>query len=418
MSVDTEITGQPASVSAAATWLRDRLATELKQASDRLNEARRDAQSSWDSEAGGQFAASMTQGRNAVDDLERAARKLGEDLDDFAGRLRACQDDMQDVRSEAAAAGLSVSGFVIADPGPGPARPPDGFVGTEAEVAAHHQRVAAYDAHQQLILAYQRAAGEAARIDRQYATACRDLQEQYTPGQHASWIVTVGDVLGSTAEAALGVSLVAKRSKLYGRAGELLDDAKRAIDDLQSHPERYLKRRWLFFRTLDEARLDADRLAIQGKLDEADELLRRSSQLDEARLPRYLGRAGKVLGPLGIGLGVYNDYQEGESNVQIAVSQGGSALAGIGAGAATGAAVGATVGSVFPGVGTVVGAGVGTIVGAGVAIFTDGAIDSLFENGPDVGEAFDAGVDALEDTGSAIVDGVSSVGGAIGGLFG
>jgi hypothetical protein len=60
---------------------------------------------------------------------------------------------------------------------------------------------------------------------------------------------------------------------------------------------------------------------------------------------------------------------------------------------------------------------VGTVVGAGIAIFADGAIDSLFENGPDVGAAWDEGVDALADTGEAIADGVSSVGETIGGWF-
>ena len=91
--------------------------------------------------------------------------------------------------------------------------------------------------------------------------------------------------------------------------------------------------------------------------------------------------------------------------------------AGVGASALTGAAMGATFGSVVPGVGTAVGAVVGTAIGAGVAIFADGAIDSLFENGPDVGAAAEAGVEALADTGEAIADGVSSVAGTVGGWF-
>ena len=128
-----------------------------------------------------------------------------------------------------------------------------------------------------------------------------------------------------------------------------------------------------------------------------------------------------MLGPLGFGLGVYNDYQEGESTTQILVSQGASTAVGIAAGAGasalTGMAIGAAAGSVVPGVGTVVGAVVGTAVGAGVAIFADGAIDSLFENGPDVGKAFDEGVDALADTGDAIADGVSSAADTVGGWF-
>jgi hypothetical protein len=57
------------------------------------------------------------------------------------------------------------------------------------------------------------------------------------------------------------------------------------------------------------------------------------------------------------------------------------------------------------------------VIGAGVGIFTSGAIDSRFENGPDVGEAAEAGWDAVKDTGGANADGVGAVGGAIGGLF-
>ena len=51
------------------------------------------------------------------------------------------------------------------------------------------------------------------------------------------------------------------------------------------------------------------------------------------------------------------------------------------------------------------------------SIFTSGAIDSLFENGPDVGAALDSGDDALADTGGAIADGAGAVEAGIGGLF-
>jgi hypothetical protein len=421
VSVDTEIEGQPGSVESAGSWLRDRLAPKVGEAADRMNDARRNADASWQSQAGDEFSARMSKGRDRVEDLEKAAKKMGDDLDDFAEKLRRCQDQMRDIRSAASGAGLSVSGFLIQDPGPGPARPPDHFVGTEPEVAEHNRKVAAYDAHQDLIRAYNHASSEAARIDRQYATACRELQDEYTVGEHASWLVNVADILGDGAAGAIGATIGLKKSKLHGGADALLDDAKRAVADLQAHPERYLKRKWLFFKTLDEARLEADRLAIQGKLDEAEDLLAKSRALDDLKLPKYLGRAGKVLGPLGLGLGVYNDYQEGESTTQIVVSQGASTAVGIAAGAGasalTGMAIGAAAGSVVPGVGTVVGAVVGTAIGAGVAIFADGAIDSLFENGPDVGKAAEEGLDALKDTGGAIADGVSSVGDTVGGWF-
>ncbi len=425
MSVDTEITGSPGGIEGAATWLRGSLEPKLTAAADAANGARRDGETRWSSVAGEEFVDTARRIRDSSDDLAGAAKKMAGDLDDFAGKLRRSQDQMGDVRSTARGAGLTVSGFTVQHPGDGPARPPDLFEGTPQEVAAHDQRVAAYNAHQDLLQAYYDAEAEAARIDRYYAAACRELQEEYLPGTHASWIVTLSDIVGDSAAAVIGATIAVRQSRLLQSAADLVDEASRAVDDLQAHPERYMKRKWFFFQTLDEARLEADRLAIQGKLDRAEELLRQSQEVADSRALRYLGRAGKVLGPLGIGLGVVNDWQEGETGPQIVVSQGVSAGlgaaagygVGLGASVGTAALIGATAGSVVPGVGTAVGAVVGTVVGAGIAIFADGAIDSLFENGPDVGAAWDEGVEALTDTGEAIADGVSSVGETIGGWF-
>lgn len=421
MSVETEIVGSPSSIRGAATWLRGSLEPKLTAAADAANGARRTAEMSWESVAGEEFTDIARRMRDSSDDLAGAAKKMAEDLDDFAEKLSRAQEQMGDVRSTARGKGLTVVGFVVQDPGAGPDRPPMTFEGTPEEVEAYEGRVAAYNAHQELLWAYQDAETEAARIDRYYATACRDLQNEYLPGTHAAWILTLGDIVGDGAAGAIGASIGARQSRLAASAQDLVTEATRAIDDLQAHPERYMKRKWFFFQTLDEARLEADRLAIQGRLDEAQDLLRQADELADSRALRYLGRAGKVLGPLGFGLGVYNDWQEGETTTQIAVSQGVSTglgvAAGVGASALTGAAMGAAFGSVVPVAGTAVGAVVGTVIGAGVAIFADGAIDSLFENGPDVGEAWDEGVDALADTGDAIVDGLSSAGETIGGWF-
>ncbi|MGY2704213.1 hypothetical protein [Nocardioides sp. HB32] len=129
-----------------------------------------------------------------------------------------------------------------------------------------------------------------------------------------------------------------------------------------------------------------------------------------------LAKAGKSIPLKGSGAlaiaGIGLDIAGGEDPVQATASGAGGFLASVGAGAATGAVVGSFV--PVPGVGTAAGA----VVGAGVGIFTSGAIDSLFENGPDVGAAVDSGVDALEDTGGAIADGAGAVVDGIGGLFG
>lgn len=421
MSVTTEITGEPAAIEAAADWLRQSLAPELANAADAANGARRDADASWRSTAGEEFASTMGRARDEVDNLAGAARRMADDLDAFAAKLRSAQEQMADVRSTASAAGLVVSGWIVEPPGTGPAFPSPTVDATPEAMAAYDDQLRAYEAHQQLVRAYAAAEAEAARIDRYYATACRELQDDYTPSTHASWIVTLSSTLGDTAAAAVGVHVALNRSRLTGAAQALADEAARAVADMQANPERYLKRKWFFFKTLDEARLEADKLAIEGKLDESQRLLQEADELTESRSLRYLGRAGKVLGPVGIGLGAYNDWHAGETVPQIAVSQGVSAglgaAAGFGASVGTAALIGAAAGSVVPGVGTAVGAVVGTVVGAGVAIFADGAIDSVFENGPDVGKAWDEGLDALADTGEAISDGLSDVGRTIGGWF-
>ncbi|TQL70277.1 hypothetical protein FB381_4206 [Nocardioides albertanoniae] len=421
MSVDTEIQGKPAHVESAAQWLKNKLAAKLDDAVDKLNDSRKDADGSWHADAGDEFVDLMSKARDKTEDLHKAAKDMAGDLEDFAEKLRRCQDQMEDVRTEARAASLVVSGFLVEDPGQPPVQPPGTFSGTPEQVAQYEKDVAAYNAHMDKVIAYSDAKAEAARIDRQYATACEALQHKYSPNQHAAWILNVTEILGDAAAGAIGVNVAMKQSKLHARAQSLVDETKQAIRDLQAHPERYMKRKWLFFKTLDETKLRADQLVLEGKLNQAEKLLDDASKLDGGKIPKVLGRAGKVLGPLGLGLGIYNDYQEGETGTQIVVSQGASAAVGVVAGAgasiAAGAATGALIGSVVPGAGTAVGAVIGTAVGAGAAIFSDGAIDSLFENGPDVGKALDEGGKALGDTADAIGSGVSGAVKAVGGWF-
>lgn len=421
-AVDTEIQGNPGAVEGAASWLRDSLARELREASEAFNGARRTAESEWQSEAGDAFTDCMRTATNTTDDLAGAAARMAADLDEFAHSLRTCQNQMADVRSNARAAGLAVSGFLVQYPGDGPDFPPPvSYSALPEEVGAHDRALAAWHAHQAKLTAFANARTEAERIDRQYDTACRELQDDYSPGQHAAWIVQVADVLGDSAAVGLAIDLANRQSVLQARAQSLLDDATRALADMEAHPERYLKRKWIFFKTVDRARLAADQLAIEGKLAQAEDLLRRSGNLEVRPVGRFLGRLGRVLGVAGVAVGLYNDWAEGETYAQIGVSQGVSTAVGIGAGlgasALTGAAIGATFGSVVPGVGTAIGAVVGTVVGAGVAIFSDGMIDSFFENGPDVGKAFSEGADALADTGEAIADGVTGAISAVGGWF-
>ena len=122
-------------------------------------------------------------------------------------------------------------------------------------------------------------------------------------------------------------------------------------------------------------------------------------------------RAGKFVPPkIGGALavaGIGYDIATGKDPVQAVAAGGGGFLASVAAGAAIGTLI------PIPGVGTAVGALGGAVVGT----FASGAIDSLFENGLDVGEAGKRGLEAVTDTGKAIGGGLMKAAHGIGGLF-
>jgi uncharacterized protein YukE len=395
MSLDTEITGSPASIESAAQWLSGTLAPSVMKAADSLHTARGDAASDWDGDAGTAFAASMRTASGKAEDLHATSRDVARGLDTYAASLRSAQEAMAGIRRAAAAAGLAVHGFLIEEPGPGPSRPGPMTVTADTPpgaVDAHDAAVAAYDAHQAKVRAWNTAVGDVGRVRIEITAAGGDLSDKYRGLSGAQWVLTPGDVVGGLAGARLEFNSSALRQTSATFRTQAVRDLDRA---LKADPGLVGRTRW--YRDLDDAR----RLSTS-----ADDLATSASRLERSSKTLPL-KAGGVLA----GLGILYDIHSGKDPVQAVASGTGGFLASVGAGAATGALVGSFV--PIPGVGTAAGA----IIGAGVGIFTSGAIDSMFENGPDVGEAAEAGVDALKDTGGAIVDGVGAVGGAIGGLF-
>ncbi len=139
---------------------------------------------------------------------------------------------------------------------------------------------------------------------------------------------------------------------------------------------------------------------------EAAENAQKADDLERAAKGAQI-KLGGALAVVGIGL----DVAAGEDPVQAVASGAGGFAASVAAGAGMGALVGSFV--PVPGVGTAVGA----VVGAGVGIVASGAIDSLFEEGPDVANALSDGWESLTDTGGAVGDGVGALVDGVGGLF-
>jgi len=156
-------------------------------------------------------------------------------------------------------------------------------------------------------------------------------------------------------------------------------------------------------RVLDPARFYRDIDYHLGRVSTADDIIKSAESTSRASKTLPI-KVGGALAIAGIGIDIAN----GKDPVQAVASGGGGFLASVAAGAVIGTAI------PIPGVGTAVGAVVGGVVG----VFASGAIDSVFENGPDVGTAFHRGVESVADTGKAIGGGIKAVGHGISGLFG
>ncbi|GAB2449927.1 hypothetical protein GCM10027062_33940 [Nocardioides hungaricus] len=389
MPIDTEIQGSPASVESAASWLRSDLGKAVSSSADKLAGARSTASSDWDGAAGEAFTARIGSAVGRVDTLEAGITSVAGSLETYASRLSTLQNRMADIRGAAQTAGLTVTAYVIQDPGPGPANPgppPAGAV-SPAAADAYEGAVASWNDYQAKVQAYNTAATDAAAVRTELTAAAQAVQDEYTGLEGPDWVLTAADIAGGLAGAAMEFN----SSALRGTSEYLARQAQEYLERIRANPGAFTNADLNYW---DDVARNADDVARN-----ADDLARSSRTF-----PLKLGGA---LAVAGIGL----DIASGEDPVQAVASGGGGFLASVAAGAGAGAVVGTFV--PIPGVGTAAGA----IIGAGVGIFTSGAIDSLFENGPDVGEAFNSGVDALADTGEAIGDGVGAVVDGIGGLF-
>lgn len=405
MSLDTEIKGSPQQVNAAADWLTSTLVTGLDDAADDVRTARNRGES-WGEDAGDAFRSRLGTTADTIDDISSDAGNVGRKVREWSTELKKCQDDMTQVRADAEAGGLTVSGFVVQDPGPGPARPdPTTLYDTQAEADAAW---APWNAHQDKVRVWNDCVGEAGRVRRRYETACQDLLDQVDGYDYALAAVNAESLAG---EMARHIERFNYKMRLASAVELLETDAANALRDLQNAPPGSLGDR-----VSEWQRIEGERAAALRDLENPH------ARPPASDSPSRLGRAGRLLGPLGLVVGVASDLDEGESLTQAVVSQGGGALAG----AAAGAGVGALIGSIVPGPGTAVGAVVGGVIGGAASIVTgafgDGFIDSLFENGPDLGQAASEGWDSITDTvesaGDAIGDAAGGLVDGVKGLFG
>ncbi|MDI9895975.1 hypothetical protein QM797_14715 [Rhodococcus sp. IEGM 1381] len=345
MTVDTHVSGNPGSVRVAAGWLRDQFASNIDVTGEKMYSIRNTLDSAWDGPASRLACEKMTHGAQRTAEMAAAARSYASAIDAFASELQNAHDRMADVRTDAAAAGLTLSGDVILDPG--------------SDSEAHR-------------LAYE-AASHGADAARQIETLAGETLKNVWLEVTERWFLIASDLLGGAAE-----SLASKHvSLLTKRADVLAEEAAKYLRLAQSAPPGTPAAQ--IYRDVDESRAALRR--SEKFRDVADKI--------ETRAGRFFAGLG---GALAVG-GIAYDIYEGKPVDQAIVSGG----LGFGAAVAAGALIGTAI--PVPGVGTLVGAAGGAIVG----IFISGAVDTLYTEGlGSVGDAIGDGAAAVADTGSAI----------------
>lgn len=375
MPIDTTIEGDPESVRAAAQWLRESLGTGVSDAASMIFKARNAADAGWEGEAGQAYRDKMTKGAKKADDLATAATDCALKFDDYAAELDRALDDINRVRERAAAAGLSVRGEVIEDPGPPPPSPgpaPSGSAATPEAVATYNETTAAAADHAALVDAYN-SAKHAANAARTVAKLAADTLKNVLSDVTSKWFFVVGDLANGAAEtlAAKHSSVLMKQSKfLSEEAATFLERAKTAP---AGTPAAQVYKDF-----------DASRAAAHS----ADDAAKAAATAD-ARAGRLALKAGGALAVAGVAYDVANGKPVDQAVVSGAVGFGTSVLAG------------AAIGSAIPV--PVVGTAAGALGGAVVGVFASGMVDSLYENGVGaVGDAIEEGAQAVGDAGKAI----------------
>jgi hypothetical protein len=357
MTIDTTIKGNPEGIRAAAQWLKGTLSEGVHDGVTQVFAARTNTEADWTGPAGEQFRGRMDTGGKKADHISTDAKKGAETCEKWAGDMSTAQRRMEQLREQAAKAGLTVSGNTIQHPGPAPAAPGDlPSDATTAQKTEHNTAVQAQQDYAKKIAAYNSAKTEAAQIRSEMnfgrdvaKNVCEEIVKK--PGFQAGALADATFAAG--ASAALQKRMASKARMMKGLASGMAKPGQVYRGVPGSDVGRNL-------RNISAANRSAGKAATAA---------------------RWAGRFGgkvPIIGTaIGIGSAVY-DVKNGKSPGKAIASTGAGMLAGAG----TGAATGALVGSVVPGAGTAVGAVVGGVVGGVVGLGTSAAVDAGWDRLP------------------------------------
>jgi hypothetical protein len=334
--IETKIEGNPVAVDTTATWLRSSLRSGLADSGEHVVSARRLADRGWEGHASHAYRDYASDIIKVTDEHEERVGRAAGKLDAYSDKLTQVQNRMSELRAEATAGGLTVSGTLIVEPPTAvPPAVPTGEV-TPAQIDSYDAAVGTYEKAAAKVTLYNRLIDD---VDGEARTFVDWVDANLTP-----------------VAAALGAPLVDKMVDfLKDNVGNL------AISTALTGSERALKDKVKGLRTqasdLRRARRSGNpaRRALGNHPDTPARIRDLRSKAD------WFGKGGKLLGPLGGVIEVWNGL-ESES------PGGGLIAAGLGIGA--GALIIATAPVSVPAVVVVAGA---VAVGAGVTwVATEG----------------------------------------------
>lgn len=340
--IETKVPGDPVSIRAAAGWLKVTLRGAVEAAANHDARARTYASSAWTGEAGEGYQAAAGQVLAATDGHVDRIGRAANALETLAAALTDLEEDMAEVRNRAAAHGLRVTGTTIH-----PAQQPSPMVlvpGATGPAAGGHDAAVAQAMTYAALAA--EVAGRRADYDAFADSLLLGAREDAESTDDVTRLVDAfGDAL-DTVLSAVGPGLAGLGLTERGKTWRSLASQFRLANKRSGNPA---VRAW--------THSPSGRRII-------DDMTRRS---------RYLTRAGKFMGPVGVGLTLVDAYREGSET-----GDWGRVGAKTGSGLVGGALAGVAISAAGGGPLLVVAAGAG--VGLGVAWIGEQVYDQVTQD--------------------------------------
>lgn len=375
MPIETTVAGKPSTVFAIADWLRGSLSTAIAETSGQVYTARNRVDAGWHGTAGAACRDTLTRAGRCGDELARDTNETARSIEHVAGTLQSTQQELQRIRAEAAAAGLTVTEHAILEPAPAPADPgpaPTGSAATPQANRAHADAVAATEAHSARVRAYRNAQADAESAHLRWHAASRDLArfaDSVSTMLRKQW-PTIGSASVGAGQTTKAYNYWLRRGWALDRAGREFQLAAQRGDTLtrrfaQSNPE--LARSMAD--DVSDLRTNGRTLAWSSK-----------SLADDAFSVSNLRSVGTAAGGVVTVGAIAADIHSGESVTQAVASNGAGFATSVGAAMGTEALIMYGAGAFGLTVGAPVVVGAGVLVGVGVGVLASGAVDSYFED--------------------------------------